>query len=291
MENRLAVALHRWPRAAAESLQLRSPRLAATLSGQLPRVRIATYRPAQRTDTQACRIPRRVYSTWVDDRFGRRHARELEALRARNPDMTFVLVDDAGGDAFVAEHFGDHPIARIYERARFAPLRTDIWRYLVLLVHGGWYLDISKGVRGSLSALSTPEASAVITYERFLTAHDVDVAARDRLIHHERNVVNWAFGFAPGHPILQEVIDGICREYPWMRAKRYEDPKQAILRLTGPWMLTRAVHRMAERGELDGVVQCGIEFDATGIDPLPGAWVRHLTVPHYSIATDAVVVD
>lgn len=257
--------------------------------GELPMRRVGVHRPplvvADDVD-----VPRRVWATWIDDRFGRRHAAGIRAFRARNPEYEFRLVDDAGADAFVQRHFGDHPIADVYRRARFGPMRSDIWRYLVLLKEGGWYFDVKSALLRPLREFHGSGDGFVFAWERRDSSEDghLDVPFEGGLT--DRAVMNWALAAAPGHPLLRRLIDDICVAADEVGTAPVPNPKATILNVTGPNRLAATLRdHVADHGAA-GLRCWGVEFGDTGCYDLPGSWTRFLRVPSYARAQDTALL-
>lgn len=238
------------------------------------------------------RIPNTVFQTWVTPALGRSHRNALARFRQRNADFTFRFFSDADADRFMADMFGDHPIYAVYQSGLFGPLKMDIWRYCMLYRFGGVYCDIGKAIRTPIRELISTEASAVIAWEkRNVSPFPVSATAAAVLQHPDKRVINWAMMFAPRHPVMKRVIDGIVDRFPTVRGVCMLEPKEAILKFTGPLWLTECILAAAETGELHDVVQCGIEFHDSAEWELPGSYVRYIGRPAYILARNQPIVS
>ena len=271
-------------------MSIRWPKLLARLSNELPTRPVASlFSKAPKWER---RIPNVVYQTWVEPFLGRTHCVALAAFRELNSDFTFEFFSDADADAFMSDFYSDHPILEVYKNGLFGPLKADIFRYCLLFHYGGVYCDIGKAVRKPLRELIPSEASAVITWERRNSSpFPVSETAKAVLQHPDRRILNWALMFAPRHLLLKRVIDGIVEHYPAFRAVPVPLPKESILEFTGPLWLTKCVLAAAEAGELDGIVQAGIEFDGSAEWNLPGSYVRYVGRKAYILARDQPIVS
>jgi mannosyltransferase OCH1-like enzyme len=259
---------------------------AATLKGELPFVHVGYRERPKLVGLDSSLIPRIVWSTWIDDRLGRTHAAQIGAFRALNPEFDFRLIDDSGCREFVATRFGGHPIAAVFERARFGPMRSDIWRYLVLLEYGGWYFDIKSRLKVPLREVTPDSAEAVIAYEPS-ALDDANGAPHPSVAHPGQRVANWAIAFKPGHPFLERLIEAITEAAVAANGRVFAHPKSAILATTGPEMLGRVLHRYADETGLEGFYQCGIGFGQAGVYEMRSSWVRFLRLPSYAGVHDA----
>ncbi len=236
-------------------------------------------------------IPCVVYQTWEDDLFGATHVQAMTRFRDANPDLDFRLFQGGARRDYMRDHWGDHPIRDLYDRARFGPMKADIFRYCLLYDRGGYYFDISKGCDTRLTSLHPPEAQALLSAggndEPLFPPPEV---AR-HLQHPHKRLIQWALGFVPGHPILKAMIANICAAAPFFERRSFDNPKNAILMLTGPGMYNQTVRSvLAERGA-EGIAQCGIDLNGHGIYELPGSRARFRTVPHYVAARDVPILD
>jgi SAM-dependent methyltransferase len=95
-----------------------------------------------KVDQIPCFIPRKIFQTW--------HSKELppilkatgERIRKENPDFEHKVFDLADCELFIQEHFGKR-FLDAYQKLVPRSYKADLWRYCVLYVHGGIYLDIS----------------------------------------------------------------------------------------------------------------------------------------------------
>lgn len=267
-------------------LRIRFPHMIARLTRQLPlRAVPGLERPPPAAP--AGLIPNMVYQTWRAPLFGRDHAAALQRFRDLNPDYGFAFYDEEGMDAYMAAHWGDHPIHAIFKAGRFGPLRTDIWRYCVLFDRGGVYCDIGKAAAVPLRELIPADADGVVTFEA--NAY-VPENAPPAVLHPDRVVVNYILMFAAGHPLLRRVIDRIVAKYPLYRGRAVPDPKHAILRFTGPHHLTECLHAEIAANGTGRLHQAEIDFGGRLLGVLPGAWVRYVDQDAYMLARDQAIV-
>jgi mannosyltransferase OCH1-like enzyme len=271
-------------------------RVAAVLLAQLP------LRPVDhlysRVPPRPGPIPNVVWQTWDDPRLGRTHARYLTRFRTMNPGWSFVLVDNAGCDAYMQRHYAGHPILEVYRSARIGPLRTDIWRYALLLREGGVYCDVNKMMTVPLDDLIAPNDHAVIAAEDTpLVQPDVSwqtdplpEAARGLLQHPDFTRVNWFLAFAPGHPFLARALERIVETAPAVRGRPFDDVKAAVVDFTGPRMFTRAIADVLARDPAVPFTQAGTNFHGLGDQNIRYSWVRYLQRRSYRHLPGQVIV-
>lgn len=64
-----------------------------------------------------------------------------DRLKRENPQFEYYLYDDADCIQFIQEHFEDD-VLDAFHRLIPGAYKADLWRYCVLYIHGGIYLDI-----------------------------------------------------------------------------------------------------------------------------------------------------
>ena len=255
---------------------------------ELP-LQVLSDRPAL-TPAPASKIPPVVIQTWEDRLFGKSHLKEMAKFRDLNPELSFELWDRDRRESYLRERWDTHPIFDIYHRSLFGPMKADIFRYCLMADRGGFYFDISKGCTVPLSSLYGPETEALITFEPHLSHIACEAAVAPHLLHPDKLLLQWGFGFAPGHAIPLRTIENICAEYPRYQGQTFAFPKDAIRELTGPIMFTKSVRDAYARDPLPNVVQAGIDFNGHGVFALKGSKVRYMTVPAYTKAKNQPIV-
>lgn len=237
------------------------------------------------------RIPNILYQTAESRLLDVRHLAEVDRFRDLNPDLGFVFFDAAERDRYMEESWGDRPIYEIYQRSEFKQMKADIFRYCVLYERGGYYLDINKACMVQLSSFHDDEDHALIAFE----ANDCNIPppleAIDRLDFPEKYVVQWSFGFAPRHPLLNSVIASIENYAPFFSGRIFSNPKLGVLMFTATGMFTKAVRQYVTDNPSDGIAQAGIDFNNSLIFRLRGS--RNTvppTIGHYSESADMQIL-
>ncbi|KAL2264515.1 hypothetical protein VTJ83DRAFT_7025 [Remersonia thermophila] len=128
---------------------------------------------------------------------------------ALNPDYTYTLVGQQGGDEFVANNFANEP--RILDAWRKMPnvgMKSDLLRYLLLWIHGGVYTDtdtialkpidkwVPEIVRGHVAAV------VGIEFDRR------DGPAWSDILHWVQ-FCQWTIAAAPGHPLFRKMVQRV----------------------------------------------------------------------------------
>ena len=67
--------------------------------------------------------------------------KNIDELKKKNPEFTYKLFDDAMCRDFIQNHFDEH-VLHAFDSLIPGAYRADLWRYCVLYIHGGIYIDI-----------------------------------------------------------------------------------------------------------------------------------------------------
>jgi len=82
-----------------------------------------------------------VYQSWKTKELPPAMAQGVEKLHQLNPDYQLVLFDDQDCRSFLLAHFGQSYVDA-FDSLVPGAFKCDLWRYAMLYVNGGFYLDI-----------------------------------------------------------------------------------------------------------------------------------------------------
>lgn len=236
-------------------------------------------------------IPPVVYQTWVNNLFGKTHLSEIQKFRSLNPDLSFVLYKDDEIEKYMKEYWGEHPIYQIFLKAKYGPMKTDIFRYCIIFERGGFYFDINKACSAPINTFCSENATGLISFENNNQTILPDKNAIEKIQFPIKMILQWGFGFKKEHVILKKVIENICEYYPFFKGKIFELPKIGIVTLTGPGMFTKSIYELMET-EIDlNIDQAGIDFNGYSVSELPGSWMRYSTKPSYAVVRNDIICE
>jgi len=166
-------------------------------------------------------IPKIFHFTWKGDRLPARMQNLLEQWKALHPHWEFRFYDDAALRDFVEREFPEH--LALFDSYPKQIQRVDVFRYMVLSRVGGVYSDLDVEPYQALDDLAARSACFV----------GVEPQQHMRRYYNQNGfpylLCNAFMGSEPGHPFWDHLM-------AWL----YRCPKGAVLRSTGPWMLTGA---------------------------------------------------
>ena len=86
-------------------------------------------------------IPKNIYQTWHTLKLPFHMQQNVDKLKRQNPDFTHYLFDDAMCRIFIKENFADD-VLFAFDKLKPGAYKADLWRYCILFINGGIYLDI-----------------------------------------------------------------------------------------------------------------------------------------------------
>jgi len=86
-------------------------------------------------------IPFNIYQTWHTKDLSPNILKSVNAVITNNPEFVYHLYDDADCLDFITQHF-DKSVVDAYTTLIPGAYKADLWRYCILYINGGIYLDI-----------------------------------------------------------------------------------------------------------------------------------------------------
>lgn len=86
-------------------------------------------------------IPLNIYQTWYTKNLDEKMQECVDKLKSSNPEFQHYLYDDDDCAKFIKDHF-DEDVYYAYNKLIPGAFKADLWRYCVLYINGGVYLDI-----------------------------------------------------------------------------------------------------------------------------------------------------
>lgn len=143
-------------------------------------------------------IPRIVHQTWFEDVTPEKYpnmSRLIESFKQSGWEYKFYTDDESVN--FLSTHFPPE-IRQAYDALRPGAFKADLFRYCVLLIHGGVYADMDIMLEANLDL-------AVANDVGFMVPQDEPGTP----INHRMCLWNGFIAAAPGHPFLAKVIETV----------------------------------------------------------------------------------
>jgi mannosyltransferase OCH1-like enzyme len=168
-------------------------------------------------------VPLNLYTCWHTKDLPPLMKQNYELMKNSNPKITFHLYNEDECREFIKTHFKED-VLDAYDRLIPCAYKADLWRYCVLFINGGIYMDIKYKCINNFKFISLTEK------EHFV---------RDRP---ENYVYNALISSKPNNPILLNCIKQIVEN---VKNKYYGDN---ALQPTGPGLLgiylKKEIHNM-----------------------------------------------
>lgn len=182
--------------------------------------------PLSDTVTTDQLIPKRIYQT-NDSTLVPLHRNKFstEAWKQLNPEYTYHYFDALDRRKFIETHF-DANVCKAYDMLLPGAYQADLFRYCLLYVHGGCYVDSQAQPFMPLREVITPNL-------QFLSGIDVDA--------YDFAIWNGFICCVPYHPGMKLTIVNAVKN---ILERNYKDSTLAI---TGPWLIGRSFNEWLNR--------------------------------------------
>ena len=180
-------------------------------------------------------IPRIIHQTYKTSDVPDRVKGLMRTWAEKNPGWKTRFYNDAECYKFVEREFPEYYDA--YVSLPKDVERSDFFRYLIVLHTGGGDADIDTECRQPMDSYLRSTDTLVVGWENEFRT---DEMAYSRHFVRRRQVLNWVFAGAPGHPALREICDHIARS-----AHRVftNNTNRDTLERTGPGAFTDVIVR------------------------------------------------
>jgi mannosyltransferase OCH1-like enzyme len=156
-----------------------------------------------------------------------------------SPNCEFIFYDDNACDALIKTHFTPE-IYNAYFNINpvYGAMKADFFRYCVLYLIGGIYVDIKSSINYPLFKIIDKNDICLL---------DIPRTTQEPWRHNAPTYEQWLLIFAPNHPYLYNMIN-LMVEYikdkynPTIPNIVNPNTKQKILNVTGPDAFTKSVN-------------------------------------------------
>ena len=171
-------------------------------------------------------IPPYIFQTWHSKQLPPKMNAAVNYLRTVNPKFKYYLFDDNDCREFIKTNF-ELSVLNAYDSLIPGAFKADLWRYCVLYIHGGIYLDIKYIPVKGFKLINLTEK------EHF--CFDIDGCG----------IYNAVMACLPSNPILKKAIYQIVEH---VRTKYYGNDR---LDVTGPGLLARYFSTNEDKQKID----------------------------------------
>lgn len=195
------------------------------------------------------KIPKTCYQTWKNKTLPSEIKYIINKNKEKNPEITFKLYDDDEMDEFIQKNF-DERIVKAYKQINLGVVKSDFWRYCILYINGGIYLDIKSSLETKLFGnIIMDNDICILDIKRSAWSYN---SKKGINLLRALNILNgcreqWLLIFCKKHPYLKNMINNlvtnildnnICVPYSQDNLNK---KKEKILRLSGPDAFSAAI--------------------------------------------------
>ena len=162
-------------------------------------------------------IPKKIFQTWHSTSLPPKMSENIDSLKEKHPDFDYYFFDDDSCRRFIELNFEPSVVAA-FDQLIPGAYKADLWRYCVLYIHGGIYMDIKFN--------TTPN----VNLSQFLNR---EYFVRDLVNDNMQGVYNGFMVCKPKNPILLKCIKQIVEH---VQNNFYGN---TFLEITGPHLLMK----------------------------------------------------
>jgi hypothetical protein len=165
----------------------------------------------------------------------------MHGLQARNPTWGYRLYEDADIDEYVRLHWaGTREERAFFSLSRdYGPARADLWRYLIIYQHGGFYADAKCLCTQPLNDLVDRHRRGDVFAVLYYWMNNYD--SRAFIGNTMGEIGQFYLLYSAGHPLLRAVLDRVVANIEAYNFEKDGGGKTAVLKLTGPYAYTKAI--------------------------------------------------
>jgi hypothetical protein len=143
------------------------------------------------------KIPRNIFQTWSTKIISDKFQSLTKTWRENNPNYEYILFDDDDCEQFIKNNF-DEEVYDSYNKIIPGAFKADLWRYCMLYIYGGIYVDIDTICLGKIDDFLDEKIE-------FITPIDLNNCP----YYGTYNLFNAFIASVPKHPILLNCINKI----------------------------------------------------------------------------------
>jgi mannosyltransferase OCH1-like enzyme len=236
-------------------------------------------------------IPKKIHQTYHNKHvLPEAICKNIEKIKALNPGWKYYLYDDNDIKAFIKTHYNEE-MWKIYNmiNPKYGAARADFFRYLLLYIEGGVYLDIKSTILYPLDKLIRSDDYYILSHwENSNFGRHKELSSCK--ICDEREYLQWVLISEPKHPFLYAIIEYVINNIKNYSVFKDGIGKPGVLRITGPIAYTLAIQSQINSGIGDYREVC-LERDFGFIYTIFPDRVKHKSIfrQHYSKIKEPIV--
>lgn len=170
-------------------------------------------------------IPLVIYRTWNEKQIPIGMWKNIHKSLEMTPEFDHVFYDDTARLKSIEENFEPN-VVKAYKCLKPGAFKADLWRYCILYVKGGIYIDMDIEIVVPLLPILKENSRIYIQQV---------IPERKHCVTSYPGVINGFLAFSPKNPVLRACIDEIVQNC------KSQDYKVDFLDITGPCLLARKI--------------------------------------------------
>lgn len=153
-------------------------------------------------------IPLKIFQTWNSINLPKNMKESMNKIKKNNPEFEYIFQDDNQCREFIANHFPDM-VLYAFDNLIPGAYKADIWRYCILYIYGGIYVDIKFEPVGDYKfldlvddeyyVLDRPNQFGVSLYNGLMVMKPKNEILKTALNHILKNVTNKNYSLSSVH--------------------------------------------------------------------------------------------
>lgn len=228
-------------------------------------------------------IPKKIFQLVPDkNNISEVFQKNIEYIKKTNPGWEYKIYDNKDQIEYIAANYPDN-ILDAYNmlNRKYGAALADYFRYLLMYVEGGVYLDIKSASRFPLDNIIGKD-------DEFILSHWDNASPHEDLLKKYGEFQQWHIICKPRHPALKVVIDKVTKNINNYNIA-HGTGKPAVLKVTGPIAYTQSIIPLLSRYNFRisrshadlGLIYCNIKGDHTKV----------FGKKHYSLQTEPLVLQ
>lgn len=187
-------------------------------------------------------IPKKIYQSWKTKNLPEKMQKIVEKTKQMNPEYEYELWDDSDCYNFLLQNFGKN-YADAFDILIPGAFKCDFWRYAVLYVNGGIYMDLDM-------TPEVPFSEIIRKNDQFVSIVDMKVPQR-----HPCAIYQAFIACRPKHPIM---LTSLQLTFYNIVSRRHDiDEKYGNLGVTGPIVVGIAMNLYWDKVETHKNIEPG----------------------------------
>lgn len=169
-------------------------------------------------------IPKIIFQSWKTKELSPVLQKNVKKIKDMNPEYEYLLYDDLDCKKFLLDHFGVN-YANAFDILIPGAFKCDFWRYAVLYVYGGVYLDM--------------DITPYVPFRDMIDIDDEFISTIDRSVDGIVGIYQAFIACTPRHPIMKLSLD---IAFVNIATRKIGMAPSDILSITGPGVVAIALN-------------------------------------------------